>query len=219
MDVQMIQARRVRDYQFHVDIAETIAPTWEKRHARIEEFATPVRQRMRHQLDPQETDTILELTAGVGDTGYEAAEIIGGSDWLLTRDFSPAMLDGARCRAELDLQDVDHRVIKAELIAGDHELVDGVRCGFGDVLPDPAAALAETRQVPPRRPGGTGRLGRDGGPPVDRDRRRQPRPSRSHPAASAIIRLQGRSPWRLGAGGGPAAACGLPGAALFALEG
>jgi hypothetical protein len=33
---ETIEEQRERDYQFHLDIAEQIAPTWEKRRAEIE---------------------------------------------------------------------------------------------------------------------------------------------------------------------------------------
>ena len=145
---------REREYQFYLDIAERIAPTWEKRRAEIEEFSAPVRQWMLRELDPKEGDTLLELAAGVGDTGFEAADIIGGSGHLITSDFSPAMLDAARRRgAELGLGNVDYRVINAERIPLDDDSVDGVLCRFGYMLMlDPAAAFAETRRV--LRPGG-----------------------------------------------------------------
>jgi len=151
---ETIEEQRERDYQFHLDIAEKIAPTWEKRRAEVEEYSTPVRQWMLRELDPQEGDTLLELAAGVGDTGFEAAEIIGRSGRLITSDLSPAMLDAARRRgAELGLGNVDYRVINAEHIALDDDSVDGVLCRFGYMLmPDPAAAFAETRRV--LRPGG-----------------------------------------------------------------
>ena len=73
---ETIEEQRERDYQFHLDIAERIAPTWETRRAEIEETATPVREWMLRELDPHEGDTLLELAAGVGDTGFEAATII-----------------------------------------------------------------------------------------------------------------------------------------------
>ena len=146
---ETIEEPRERDYQFHLDIAEKIAPTWEKQRARIEEYATPVREWMLRELDPQEGDTLLELAAGVGDTGFEGAGIIGGSGRLVTSDFSPAMLDAARRRgADLGLENVDYRVINAEHITLDDDSVDGVLCRFGYMLmPDPAAAFAETRRV------------------------------------------------------------------------
>jgi SAM-dependent methyltransferase len=151
---ETVEEQRERDYQFHLEVAEQIAPTWEKRRAEIEQAATPVRHWMLHALDPQEGDTLLELAAGVGDTGFEAAAIIGGSGRLITSDLSPAMLEAARRRgAELGLGNVEYRVINAERIELDPDSVDGVLCRFGYMLmPHPAAAFAETRRV--LRPGG-----------------------------------------------------------------
>jgi ubiquinone/menaquinone biosynthesis C-methylase UbiE len=137
-----------------LQIAEAIAPTWERRRADIEEVATPIREWMLRALRARAGDTILELAAGVGDTGFEAAAILGESGRLITSDFSPAMLDAARRRgAELGLDNVDYRVIDAERIELADDSVDGVLCRFGYMLmPDPAAAFAETRRV--LRPGG-----------------------------------------------------------------
>lgn len=136
------------------EIAEAIAPTWERRRADVEEVATPVREWMLRELRPQEGDTVLELAAGVAETGFEAATIVGETGRLITSDFSPAMLEAARRRgAELGLTNVDYRVIDAERIELDDDSVDGVLCRFGYMLmADPAAALAETRRV--LRPGG-----------------------------------------------------------------
>ncbi len=146
---ETIEQQRGRDEQFHLDIAEKIAPTWEKRRARIEEYSTPVRRWMLRELDPHAGDTLLELAAGVGDTGFEAAKVVGRSGRLITSDFSPAMLDAARRRGdELGLGNVEYRVINAEHITLEDDSVDGALCRFGYMLmPDPAAALAETRRV------------------------------------------------------------------------
>ena len=97
---------------------------------------------------------MLELAAGIGETGFEAAAIIGERGRLLSTDFSPAMLAAARRRgAELGVENVEYREIDAQRIELDDDSVDGVLCRLGYMLmPDPAAALAETRRV--LRPGG-----------------------------------------------------------------
>ena len=132
-----------------LQIAEAIAPTWEGRRADIEQVATPIREWLLRELDPQAGDTVLELAAGVGDTGFEAARIVGEGGRLVTSDFSPAMLDAARRRgSELGLTNVEYRLIDAERIELADESVDGVLCRFGYMLlADPEAAFAETRRV------------------------------------------------------------------------
>ena len=136
------------------EIAEAIAPGWERWRARIEETTTPVREWMLRELAPRSGDTVLELAAGAGDTGFEAASIVGERGRLISTDFSPAMVEVARRRgSELGVGNVEHRVIDAERIELDSGSVDGVLCQSAYMLvADPAAALAETRRV--LRPGG-----------------------------------------------------------------
>jgi SAM-dependent methyltransferase len=136
------------------EIAEAIAPTWERRRAEIEEFVAPVRKWMVRELHASAGDTVLELAAGVGDTGFEVAGTVGGSGRLISTDFSPAMVEAARRRgAELRATNVDYRVIDAEQIELGDDSVDGILCRFGFMLmPDPPAALRETHRV--LRPGG-----------------------------------------------------------------
>jgi ubiquinone/menaquinone biosynthesis C-methylase UbiE len=150
MTAEAIEQQRREIYE----IAEAIAPGWERWRARIEEVTTPVREWMLKELAPRPGDTVLELAAGAGDTGFEAAAIVGERGRLISTDFSPAMMEVARRRgAELGLGDVDYRVMDAERIELDGNSVDGVLCRFGYMLmPDPAAAFAETRRV--LRPGG-----------------------------------------------------------------
>ncbi|MGH2556149.1 MAG: class I SAM-dependent methyltransferase, partial [Actinomycetota bacterium] len=133
----------------NLEIAEAIAPTWERRRAYIEDLCTPIRQWMIRELEPRPGDTVLELAAGAGDTGFEAAAIVGDSGRLISTDFSPAMVEVARRRGtELGVGNVDYRVMDAERIELDTDSVDGVLCRYGYMLmPDPAAALAETRRV------------------------------------------------------------------------
>jgi ubiquinone/menaquinone biosynthesis C-methylase UbiE len=136
------------------EVAKAIAPGWERQRARIEEGVAPVREWMIQELAPRAGDTVLELAAGAGDTGFEAAAIAGEGVRLISTDVSPDMLEVARRRgAELDLPDVDYRVMDAEHIELGANSVDAVLCRFGYMLmADPAAALSETRRV--LRPGG-----------------------------------------------------------------
>lgn len=130
------------------------APGWERWRAQLAEDLSPVRTWLITNLAPQPGDTVLELCAGPGDTGFAAAEHIGERGRLVSTDFSPEMVEVARRRgAELGLRNVDYRVIDAERIELDSESVDGVLCQSGYMLvADPAAALSETRRV--LRPGG-----------------------------------------------------------------
>ena len=136
------------------EIAEAIAPTWARRRPEVERTTAPVREWMLRELAPRAGDTVLELAAGVGETGFDAVEQIGAAGRLITTDLSPRMLDAARLRAaERGITNVHFRVMDAERIELQDDSVDGVLCRFGYMLmPDPSAALAETRRV--LRPGG-----------------------------------------------------------------
>ena len=57
------------------EIAEVLAPGWERWRARIEAVTSPVRARMLGDLAPRPGDTVLELAAGAGDTGFDAAAV------------------------------------------------------------------------------------------------------------------------------------------------
>jgi len=150
MTPNTIEELRHASYQ----VSQAIAPGWERWRAFLEEALAPVREWMIRELGPQPGDTLLELAAGAGDTGFQAAAITGQADHLISTDLSPAMLEVARRRgAELGLGDVDFQLIDAERAELDTDSVDGVLCRFGYMLmADPAAALSESRRV--LRPGG-----------------------------------------------------------------
>jgi SAM-dependent methyltransferase len=137
-----------------LEVAAKLAPTWAARREQIEAVATPCREAMLRDLDPQPGDTVLELAAGTGDTGFDAAERVGAEGRLISSDFSPAMLDEARRRgADRGIENVEYEVIDAVKIELEDDSVDGVLCRFGYMLmSDTQAALAETRRV--LRPGG-----------------------------------------------------------------
>ncbi len=100
-------------------------------------------------LDPAQGDTVLELAAGPGDTGFIAAERLGPNGLLLSTDVAPEMVDAARRRAaELGVENVEFRVEDATAISLQDDAVDGVLCRFGIMLvPEPSRAMAEIARV------------------------------------------------------------------------
>lgn len=126
-----------------------MAGGWERTRTQREKTAVPVTEWLVRELAPKPGDTVLELAAGQGDVGFEIAAVLGKSGRLISSDFSPAMTEIARRRsAELGLTNVEHRILDAEQIELADDSVDGVLCRWGYMLmPDPTAALAETRRV------------------------------------------------------------------------
>jgi SAM-dependent methyltransferase len=134
---------------------ERSADVWRARRAELMRMSMPASEWMVDHIAPQPGQTVLELAAGVGDTGFLVAEQIApGGGRLITSDRSEQMLDAARARAEeLGLTNVEFRVLDAEWIDLETASVDAVLCRWGFMLmADPAAALRETRRV--LRPGG-----------------------------------------------------------------
>jgi ubiquinone/menaquinone biosynthesis C-methylase UbiE len=100
-------------------------------------------------LAPQPGETVLELAAGVGDTGFAAAQRLGPEGKLISTDFSQPMVDAAQRRAgELGVSNAEFRTLDAERMDLGDASIDGVLCRWGYMLmADPAAALAETGRV------------------------------------------------------------------------
>ncbi len=134
-----------------------VAHGWYKQREEIWKVSRPVSEWMIKKLDPQPGDTVLELAAGLGDTGLMAAPLVGESGRVIITDFAPEMIAAARQRAqEMGMQNAEFRVLDAERMDLEANSMDGVLCRWGYMLTaDPAAAFAETRRV--LRPGG--RLG------------------------------------------------------------
>lgn len=131
------------------EIWQAMAAGWDSRRSWIWEITHTVSEKMLEGLRPQPGQTILELAAGTGETGFAAAEAIGPDGHLISTDFAPDMVDAARRESErLGLENVDCRIMDAERMDLDDDSVDGVLCRYGYMLmADPAAALAETRRV------------------------------------------------------------------------
>ena len=133
---------------------ERIAGGWETRRAQFAATTEPVSRWMVDAVDPQPGETVLELAAGVGDTGFLAAQRLGPEGRLITTDGAESMLEAARRRAgELGLENVEVRAMEAEWVDLPTASVDAVLCRWGYMLlADPEAALRETRRV--LKPGG-----------------------------------------------------------------
>lgn len=128
---------------------EAMAPGWERRHDYIWQQSMEIGERMVDALDPKPGDTVLELAAGTGETGFAAAARVGAEGKLISTDFSPAMVEAARRSGEeLGLANVDYQVMDAEKMDLDDDSVGGVLCRWGYMLmADPGAALSESRRV------------------------------------------------------------------------
>jgi ubiquinone/menaquinone biosynthesis C-methylase UbiE len=133
---------------------EDAAPGWVRRQEMLRELGLPVSQWLIEAIDPQPGQRILELAAGLGETGMLAAELIAPAGGVVISDQAEGMLEGARARAaELGLANVEFQVLDAEWIDLPLAAVDGVICRWGYMLmADPATAMRETRRV--LRPGG-----------------------------------------------------------------
>jgi SAM-dependent methyltransferase len=131
-----------------------VAPGWYAQREELWKNSRPVSEWMVRRLDPQPGDTVLELAAGLGDTGLMAARLVGESGRVIITDFAPEMVSAARRRAEeLGVRNAEFRTLYAERMDLETDSVDGVLCRWGYMLMiDPAKAFGETRRV--LRPGG-----------------------------------------------------------------
>src|SRR4051812_50052205 len=75
------------------------AQGWESRADWFRQATMPVAAWMIDAIQPQPGQTILDLAAGIGDTGFLAAELIEPGGQLITTDFAPEMLSAAQRRA------------------------------------------------------------------------------------------------------------------------
>jgi ubiquinone/menaquinone biosynthesis C-methylase UbiE len=125
-----------------------VATGWYTQREELWKVSRPVSEWMVRKIEPQPGDTILELAAGLGDTGLMAARLVGESGRVVITDFAPEMIAAARRRAEeMGVENAEFRVLDAERVDLETDGVDGVLCRWGYMLMiDPAKAFTETRR-------------------------------------------------------------------------
>jgi ubiquinone/menaquinone biosynthesis C-methylase UbiE len=128
---------------------DAIAPAWERHRTLVFEEFRPVSEWLVERVSPQPGQTILEVAAGPGDTGFLAAERLGPDGQLISTDLAPGMVEAVRRgAAERGLVNVESRVMDAQRLDLSDASVDGVLSRLGYMLvPDPAAAFSEVRRV------------------------------------------------------------------------
>ena len=127
----------------------TVAAAWEHRRDRQLERHRRTSEWLVDQVAPRPGQTILELAAGPGETGFLAAERVGPGGRLISTDITPAMVEAARRGAAArGFGNVECRVMDAQHIDLPDDSVDGVLCRFGLMLmPEPHRALSEASRV------------------------------------------------------------------------
>src|SRR6202046_4226310 len=128
---------------------EEAASGWTRQQGAMREFSAPVSHWMIDAIALQPGERVLELAAGLGETGMLAAELVAPMGGVIVSDQAEAMLSGARERSiALGLNNVEFRVLNAEWIDLPVASVDVVLCRWGYMLmADPPTALRETRRV------------------------------------------------------------------------
>jgi SAM-dependent methyltransferase len=131
------------------ETGDRLAAGWERHRRSIFESTRAASDWLVEALVPQEGQTVLELTAGPGETGFLVAERVGAEGRLISSDVSPGMVEAARRGAEAQgLTNVDLRVMDAQRLDLPDASVDGVLSRFGVMLvPEPERVLGEAKRV------------------------------------------------------------------------
>ncbi len=129
--------------------SDAVSPAWERYREQLFESQRGVSEWLVMQADPRTGQTILELAAGPGETGFLAAELVGPSGRLISTDLGSGMTEAARRgAAKRGLENVEFRTMDAQHNDLPDRSVDAVICRFGLMLmPEPDRALHHARRV------------------------------------------------------------------------
>ncbi len=128
---------------------DRVAAAWERYRERLFAWSKPLSTWMVDTVDPKPGQTILEVAAGPGETGFLAAERVGSEGRLISTDLNQGMVEAVRRGASArNLNNVEYRVMDAQQMDLPDDSVDGVLSRFGVMLmPRPDQALGEMRRV------------------------------------------------------------------------
>jgi ubiquinone/menaquinone biosynthesis C-methylase UbiE len=139
----------------NIEAWRSVAAGWERQRTLFWAATRPVSERLVELLDPQPGETIVDIAAGPGDTGFLALPRVRPGGRLVSTDVAPEMVEAARRRAAelgLDQSEVTFALEDAVALSFDDASVDGVLCRWGLMLvPDMDAAAAEMARI--LRPG------------------------------------------------------------------
>jgi SAM-dependent methyltransferase len=136
------------------DSWEQAAKGWTSRREQIQASALPVSERLVERAALRPGHEVLEVAAGLGDTGLLAAALVRPGGRVVITDGADAMVEAARAYAEsLGADNVEVRQMEAEWLDVSTASFDAVISRWGYMLlADPEAALREARRG--LRPGG-----------------------------------------------------------------
>ena len=128
---------------------EGAAPGWARWQSLMREFAMPVSEWLVDALRLSGGETVLDIAAGIGETGFLAAQRLDRGGKVIVADQAEGMVAASRERAaELQLKNVRFAQLDAESLDLPMASVDAILCRWGVMLmADCGAALRELRRV------------------------------------------------------------------------